>query len=478
MTRSSLILLLPFMVIAATLVLVLLTIAGKRSHVRTLALTLTGMTCAFLAIIPASSELLLLRQVTPQLVVDDYALFCMIIVLGAAFAVAVLSYGYLETRTGRPEEFYVLLLLATLGSMVLTSSSHFASFVMGLETQTIPLYALIAYPLTGRKHIEASIKYLVLSAVAFSFLLFGMALIYARLGTMEFPEIAARLPAFQADPTLWTGTIMLVTGVGFKLAFVPFHMWTPDVYEGAPAPVTAFLATVAKGAVFALLLRYFADTTLLYETSLFTIFSIIAVVSMCFGNLLALLQDNVKRLLAYSSIAHFGYMMVAFLSAGTLRTGAVLFYLAQYFIATIGIFGVMSLMSREGRDADSIRDYQGLFSSRPWLAVVMTLMLLSLAGMPLTAGFMGKFLMLTTGIGSDLLLLATALVINSVVGLFYYLRVITAVLAPSPEHGPGGLARLPLADSLIVCILAFLVVWWGIFPDTLVAMILTMAGHA
>ncbi len=224
----------------------------------------------------------------------------------SALVVALFSYDYLEGRREDPAEYYILLLIATLGSMILVAASHFASFFLGLEVLSISLYALIAYdrrPLMT----EAGVKYLVLAAASASFLLFGMALIYAQLGTMSFPEIASKLPSAGAtDLVSVVATVMIIVGIGFKLSLVPFHMWTPDVYQGAPSPITAYIATVSKGAVFALLLRYFSGVELHAYGSLFVIFTIIAISSMFAGNLLALFQTNIKRLLAYSSIAHLG----------------------------------------------------------------------------------------------------------------------------------------------------------------------------
>ena len=220
---------------------------------------------------------------------------------------------------------------------------------------------------------------------------------------------------------------MIIIGMGFKLALVPFHLWVADVYEGAPAPLTGFVATVSKGAIFALLLRYFNSTNIVNSRPLFFAFASIAIASMFFGNLLALLQKNIKRVLAYSSIAHMGYLLVAFLASGPLAVAAVAFYLLSYFATTLGAFGIITVLSNKDRDLDKVEDYRGLFFKHPWLSGIFTLMLFSLAGIPLTAGFIGKFYILSAGVNSRLWLLVVLLVINSVIGLFYYLRIITAL---------------------------------------------------
>jgi NADH-quinone oxidoreductase subunit N len=255
MTRAELLTLSPFIMLAVAPVVIMLVVAFYRHHLLTALLTLIGLVAAFVTLLTASSTAV--QQVTPLLILDRYAIFYIGLLLAASFAVTGLSYGYLEGHEGHREEFYILVLLATLGSAVLVASSHFASFFLGLELLNVSLYALIAYPRGSQDHIEAGIKYLILAA---AFLLFGMALVYAELGTMEFARIATlqTTPSSVNSALLLTGLGMLVVGIGFKLAVVPFHMGTPDIYEGAPAPVTAFVATVSKGSMFALLLRLHA----------------------------------------------------------------------------------------------------------------------------------------------------------------------------------------------------------------------------
>ena len=227
---------------------------------------------------------------------------------------------------------------------------------------------------------------------------------------------------------------MILVGVGFKLAVVPFHMWTPDVYEGAPAPVTAYIATVSKGAVFALLLRYMLPVSGDTSSTLFLALAAVAIASMLAGNLLALRQDNVKRILAYSSIAHLGYLLVAFLATGQRAGVAVGFYLIAYFATTLVAFGVVSVLSTDERDAGLMLDYRGLGARRPWLAAIFTVALLSLAGMPLTMGFIGKFVIVTAGAGAALWALVIVLVVTSTIGLYYYTRLIIAMYVRRPEE--------------------------------------------
>jgi NADH-quinone oxidoreductase subunit N len=474
MTFTDLTGLLPFLVLAVTIVVLMLIIAFRRNHALTAGVALTGLGTAFVSIFGA--WLAAPRRVTPLLLIDGYALFYTGLLLAATFGVAVLAYGYLERQEGYHEEFYVLLLLAALGATVLAASDHFASFFLGLEILSVSLYGLIAYPHGRERSLEAGIKYLVLAAASAAFLLFGMALVYADQGTMAFDQIA--WAASSPTVLLLGGVAMVIVGLGFKLAVVPFHLWTPDVYEGAPAPVTAFVATVSKGGVFAVLLRFFAGVDLGGHPSLFAVFGLIAVASMLAGNLLALRQNNVKRILAYSSIAHLGYLLVAFVAGGDLAVVAVTFYLVAYFVTTLSAFGVVTVLSGDERDADTLDAYRGLFWRRPWLAVVLAGSLFSLAGIPLTAGFVAKFYVLVAGVGSALWWLVIILVASSAIGLYYYLRVIVVTYQqpPSQEERPMLAASLPLAAGLVLAFLTFLLVWLGLYPTLLLDMIRAVFG--
>jgi NADH-quinone oxidoreductase subunit N len=477
MTSADLITLLPLIVLSLGLVAIILLIAFYRNHPLTFALTLLVLTLAFLSLAVASSSAS--PRITTLLTLDSYALFYMGLLFATTFATVGLSYGYLKGRPGNREEFYILLLLATLGAAVLVASTHFACLFLGLEILSVALYALIAYPRLWGDSLEAGLKYLILAGASAAFLVFGMALVYAGLGTMEFSRIASLLQSTLPEAgSIWVlaGLGMLVVGIGFKLAVVPFHLWTPDVYEGAPAPVSGFVATVSKGAVVALLLRFFLQIDFSAHNSLFLVFSLIALASMCIGNLMALFQTNVKRILAYSSIAHLGYLLVAFLASGPMALTAVAFYLIAYFITTLGCFGVITLMSNEDRDADRIEDYRGLFWRRPWLGGVFTAMLLSLAGIPLTAGFIGKFYLVLAGVGSALWLLVVVLVLTSGIGLFYYLRVILPMYErTSGEEEPVALSpSVPVAGGVVVAGLTLLLVWLGVLPAPVMELIRTM----
>ncbi|MCL4561285.1 MAG: NADH-quinone oxidoreductase subunit N [Chloroflexi bacterium] len=477
MTAADVYAILPLIVLGGASVVVLLGIAVHRSHSLTLILTLTGLVAAFLLLPLVSIEAP--RQVTPLLVIDSYSIFFSGLIIAASFIITVLSYSYLSQQRGHREEFYLFLLLATLGSVVLVASTHFASFFLGLEVLSVSLYTLIAY---SRKEygIEAGVKYLILAGLSSAFLLFGMALVYSELGTMKLAQIPTSLsnPSSGVSQVFVLGGLaLIVVGIGFKLALVPFHLWTPDVYQGAPAPVTAFVATISKGAMFALLLRYFTVVNIHNYPSLYLAFVVIAIASMFIGNLLGLLQTKLKRLLAYSSISHLGYLLVAFLASGPLAAVAVAFYLVTYFVTTLGAFGLITIMSNSDRDAEDPEDYRGLFWRKPWIAGSFTAMLLSLAGVPLTAGFVGKFYLVTAGIGSALWLLVIVLVVTSGIGLYYYLRVVVAMFASLPKGStiaPAMRISPHFTGALAVTILVLLLFWLGIYPTPILRLIESM----
>ncbi|HEY7179963.1 MAG TPA: NADH-quinone oxidoreductase subunit N [Blastocatellia bacterium] len=480
MTIDDLIALSPLIAVASAAVALMLLIAFYRDARAALICSLIGIAVAFATLPVAAARSP--RQITPLLILDRYALFYLGLLFTASFAVALIAEGYLDRLGGEPEEFYLVSLLATVGAATLVMSAHFASFFLGLEILSVSLYVLIAYPNrsagSSARGVEAGIKYLILAAASAAFTLFGMALIYAELGTMEFGRMASSMAGGGARrELLLAGQAMIFVGVGFKLAVAPFHVWAPDVYEGAPAPVTAFIATVSKGAVFALLVRYFANLGDEVFQTFFPALAAIAVASMFVGNLLALAQNNVKRILAYSSIAHFGYLLVAFLAGGSLGATAVAFYLVAYFVTNLIAFGVVAVLSGR-READELEDYRGLFWRRPWLATIFLTALLSLGGIPLTAGFMGKFYVLMAGVRSALWLLAIIMTVNTMISFYYYLRVAFMMFrdAPEREAATGGPPSLSFIGAAALAVLTLSLVWIGVYPGPLVQTIRSMVA--
>jgi NADH-quinone oxidoreductase subunit N len=456
--------LLPHIFIAGGAVLLMLCIAFYRNHALSFYLTLATLAAALSAFISIGD---VPARVTSLVVIDTYALFYSLLVVSATIAVVLMSYRHLGSRPGIREEYYVLLLLACLGSLVLVCANHLAAFFLGLELLGVSLYTLISYRRMTGQAIEAGIKYLVLAGASSAILLLGMAILYYESGSMEFADIASVLNRSEGFTAAgMAGIALTLVGIGFKLGVVPFHMWTPDVYEGSPAPVTGFIATVSKGSMFALLLRYFAGAEI--GLPLLAVFTVIAVASMLAGNLLALFQNNLKRILAYSSIAHMGYALVAFLSSGQMRVTAVTFYLVAYFITALGGFGVVIALSGTEREADNIEDYRGLFRRNPWLTLMFSLFLLSLAGLPLTAGFVGKFYAVTAGVSSGLWLLIISLAAGSAIGLFYYLRVLIIMFVPADSGETASAMQPGILEVITLAALTGGLLLLGLYPQSLI----------
>ncbi len=468
MSRTDFLNVIPLFILTSSAILIMFSISVKRNHKLIYVITALSLVADFVYIMTYHAGLKWVIE--PLFVFDGFGIFNMGLILMTALAVTMLSYAYFEQREERKEEYYILLILATLGASVLCISKHFVSLFLGLEILSVSLYSMIAYLRKREKSDEAGLKYLIMAAFSSAFILFGMALIYAMTGAMEFSGIAQFLST-NGNPmplVLLAGFGLLIVGVGFKLSLVPFHMWAADVYEGAPAPVTAFIATVSKGGMMVLLVRFFTVVDGYRYESLVIIFSAIAIASMFVGNFLALRQQNVKRILAYSSIAHIGYLLVAFLAGGTLGTEAVTFYLVAYFITTVGTFGVLAMLSDRDRDAELLEDYRGLLWRRPWTGAMFSAMLLSLAGIPLTAGFVGKFYLIAAGVNTGKWLLIVMLAVNSAIGLYYYIRIVAIMF----ERHEGGKEPLPTLSPAVYIVsgvtlgaLVALLLWVGIYPE-------------
>ncbi|WP_250459940.1 NADH-quinone oxidoreductase subunit N [Microbulbifer litoralis] len=496
---------LPLLVLGAGIVFLLLQVALRRGHRGALFTTLATLAAAAAACFQVARLLdggVTSIQSTGLLQVDHRALFICLLLLVAAIAITVLGFSYLKHRCDRkawadsyPEEFYILLLLTMLGACTLVFASHFASFFLALELIGLSLYPLLGFAVNGDRSpqrdqlysLESALKYLLLSALSTALALFGIAMVFAASGALDFAGVSAAVAAMAGGPSLLlAGLTLLLIGVAFKLSLVPFHIWTPDVYQGAPTPVTALIATVGKGAVVALLLRLFDRLDLFAVPALTGLLGIMAVASMLAGNLLALMQPNIKRLLAYSSIAHLGYLIVALLIGGSaFGTEAVIYYLVAYMITTLGAFAVVGLIADGAVEltpggsrplADSGSDpfhrdyYRGLFWRSPWLACCLAAMLLSLAGIPLTIGFIGKFYIFAAGVQGQLWLLLAAVVVGSALGLFYYLRLLLAMVQRDTEATGTARNGVQIAASghALLASLTLALLLFGVFPQLLI----------
>lgn len=475
LTLNDLIGLLPLIIVAATAILVMLGITWQRHHSGTAVLTVGGLALA-LASLPLASAV---AASPPLMMLDGIALMGSVLVLASALVITAMSPHYLARHAGPQEEFYLLLLCAVTGALGLVASNHMAMLFISLELLSMPLYGMVAYRFRAERSLEAGIKYLVLSAAATAFLLFGMALLYARTGQLEFGALTAALNG-GPDPWILGGAVLVVVGLGFKLSIMPFHLWTPDVYQGGLTPATLVLATVSKLAVFLVLLRLMMTVPAFESEWLRNLISLLAFISMLGGNMLALFQLNLKRLLGYSSIAHLGYLLIAVVVDGPLSVETSGVYLFTYVIATLGAFGVIMHVScsHQGEDAAELHHYRGLFWRSPWLAAVMTLSMLSLAGIPLTAGFIGKFYIIALGVADSRWWLVGGVVAGSAIGLYYYLRVMVTLYLPEPgSQPPGSLdGKHKRVSELTLTVIAVLILMLGIYPVPMIDWVAALAG--
>ncbi|WOE32833.1 MULTISPECIES: NADH-quinone oxidoreductase subunit NuoN [unclassified Acinetobacter] len=474
MSFSDLMPLAPVMIVALTAIVVMLLTAIKRNHNLIATASVIGLNLSLLYIILSiMNGSFQPTNVMGMFMVDPFTLVYQVMILVSALACCTLSHAYIESYQDQREELYILMLCSVTGAMLMVASSNYASFFISLELMSIPLYGLLAYTYQRSKSLEAGVKYLVLSATASAMLLMGMAYIYAYTGSLSFYDSVQVLLQNIHQPLVLLGIALIIFAIGFKLSLAPFHKWTPDVYAGAPAPIVTFLATAAKVATIGLFVRYLLSSGAIAVDGILTILTIIAVLSILVGNFLAVRQVNLKRVLAYSSIAHFGYLLIGLISLTFASLGNVTVYVITYILATIGAFGAVALMSspyNNKDEAESLADYRGLFWRRPVLTAVLTVMMLSLAGIPLTAGFIGKFLVVMAAVTAQHWFLAAMLIVGSGIGLYYYLRVMVIMYLTPPET-----PRIDAVDhwgqkvgGIMVLLSALAVIVIGVYPDPII----------
>ena len=474
MSFSDLMPLAPVMIVALAAVVVMILTAIKRNHNLIATASVVGLNLAAIDILfMMFGGAYAPSNVMNMFMVDPFTLLYQLIIIIAALACCTLSHAYIETYKDNREELYILMLISVAGAMLMVTSSHYASFFISLELMSIPVYGLLAYTHQRKKSLEAGVKYLVLSATASAMLLMGMAYLYAYTGSLAFYESFQTLFEVIKQPMVVLGLGLIIFAIGFKLSLAPFHKWTPDVYQGAPAPIATFLATVAKVATIGLMVRFILTSGAILIPSIVTIITVIAVLSIIIGNLLAVRQVNLKRILGYSSIAHFGYLLIALVSMTYASLGSVSVYVVTYTLTTIGAFGAVALMSSPYNnvdEAESLADYRGLFWRRPVLTATLTVMMLSLAGIPLTAGFIGKFMVVMAAVTTQHWFLAAMIVVGSGIGLYYYLRVMVVMYMTPPDN-----PRIDAVDhwgqkvgGLMVLGAAALVLLIGIYPDPII----------
>lgn len=430
----------------------------------------------------AALTLLWVNRATPlglaqMMALDPFRYTAAAIILISAGAVILLSLGYLEREQLLAPEYYPLILLATTGMLFLAGAEDLIVLFLGLEVMSVAVYVLAGYDRTNMSSSEAALKYFLIGAFASGFLLYGIALVYGATGTTNLSLIGAQLAGGRLSLMAELGLGLLLIGFGFKVAAVPFHMWAPDVYDGSPTPVTAFMATGVKAAAFAALVRVLLEAFPSADGLWQPVIAGLAIASMVVGNLVALAQRSLKRMLAYSSIAHAGYLLVAVWPGTKLGAGAVLLYLAAYGITTLASFGFLAALGRGGERDVTYDSIAGLASTRPWIALGLSVCMLSLLGFPGTLGFMGKWYILTAVIAEGHVLLPVILVVTSVISAGYYLPVIMAMyMKTAPEGEAYGRVRLAPAAAATVALSVAAVVVFGFWPRGVFDAALQSAG--
>ena len=407
---------------------------------------------------------------------DHFALFFEVLFAVLGVLTICISHSYLRRRGLLEAEFHVLTLAAVIGMMVLASATSLVSVFLGLELLSIALYIASGYVRSSTASQEAGAKYLLVGGFASAFVLYGMALTYGATGSTLLPEIARRVTVDSAGNTLLLlGILLMGVGFAFKVSAAPFHMWTPDVYQGAPTPVTAFMSVGTKAAAFAMIIRVFSAGLPHLAGEWLWLLAFVAAASMVVGNLMAIVQDSVKRLLAYSGVAQAGYILVGVLAGGKLGIGAVLFYLFAYLFMNFGAFAVLSALTTPAGEADRLADLQGLAYRHPFLGILMTVFMLSLAGFPPLAGFFGKLFLFTAAISAGWTWLVVLAVLMSVVSVYYYLRVVVSVWTPVVQ--PQRLPSLP-GPLVAIGISGLLAILLGLYPSLLLGLGILAGGTA
>ena len=397
------------------------------------------------------------------LAIDGFALFFKFVLLLAAIVVVLMSTKYLVVEGLRAGEYYFLILCATLGMLFMASGVDLITLFIGLETMAVSFYVLTGFLKPNQRSNEAAVKYYVLGAFSTGILLYGMSVLYGLAGSTRLADISAALAATSDSGAVVLALVLIGAGLGFKIAAVPFHMWAPDVYEGAPTPVTAFLSVGSKAASFAMLLRVFLEGLPAVSEHWQWLFAALAVVTMTVGNVAALTQSNTKRLLAYSSIAHTGYMLIGVVAASPRGVTAALVYLFVYLFMQLGAFAIVTLLRRADVVGDELKDLSGLSSRSPLAATAMLVFMLSLGGIPPTAGFMGKFWIFSAAVDAGYVWLAVVGVVNSALSLYYYIRVAVFMWVKDEEAAPAIQLGPAMTAAVTITLVGSLL--FGLYPQ-------------
>jgi NADH-quinone oxidoreductase subunit N len=464
----------PEIFLLAMACVILLVDLGVKSPRRTLTFVLTQVSlfgCAVLTLANSATEIR--YTFANMFVADMMADFLKLLVYLTVIVVLFYARGYIQERPAVPKgEYFVLTLFATLGMMVMISANHFLTLYLGLEMMSLALYAMVALKRDDAVCSEAAMKYFILGALASGMLLYGMSMLYGATGSLEITQVAERLYTYSADRTVMVfGLVFLVAGIAFKLGVVPFHMWVPDVYHGAPTSVALFIASAPKLAAFAITMRLLVNGLITQAADWQSMLIVLAVLSMAIGNLAAIAQSNLKRMLAYSAISHMGFMLlgiVAGVVGGDPRYAlnaysSAMFYIVTYVLTTLAAFGVILLLSRAGFEADALDDFKGLNKRSPWFAGMMMIVMFSMAGIPFFVGFFAKLSVLQAVVAAGYYWLAIAAVLFSLIGAFYYLRVVKLMYFDAPTDTSP--LQAPLLFKTLLSVNGLSVALLGLFPQ-------------
>ncbi|QJC30094.1 NADH-quinone oxidoreductase subunit NuoN [Enterobacteriaceae endosymbiont of Plateumaris sericea] len=489
---KNLILLLPLIIIILTIIIILISISIKRNNFVHLIITICGLFFTLLSILYNMYNNINYINNT-LFIIDNYSYFYTIILLITSIITCIIAYPWLINYYYNKDEFYLLILISSIGGIVLTCSNNFISMLVSMELISIPIFGLIGYNLKLKNSLEASIKYTILSSIATSFFILGISLIYIDYGSLNFTYISKQyLFNSIVNNISIIGLVLILVSIGFKLSLVPFHLWTPDIYQGSPTAVTMFLSTFSKISIFTSLVRLLVHFTNISSNRLIlsNLLIFISITSIIFGNFLAISQNNIKRLLGYSSIAHLGYILII-LIYNIIIPNNILFsletmgiYIISYILNNIGIFTVISIMSHLNiqqqykKNIDNLEYYRGLFWYEPVLSFIMTVMFLSLAGIPITLGFISKFYLILLIIKMKLWYLVFIVILGSAAGLYYYLRVIINLYLPPYNNK---LSLLIFSNNLntkkifiskyLILLLTIITFLLGVYPEPIIKII-------
>jgi len=465
-----------FVLTMASLILVVdLFLSGKN---RFISYALTQLTLLGAAWITVSTSSLEVTHTFSGMFVDDVMADVLKMMTYITVSVMlVYTRSYLQLRNLFQGEFFVLLLFAMLGMMVMISASHFVTLYLGLELLSLALYSLVALQRDSSAATEAAMKYFILGALASGLLLYGMSMIYGATGSLDLGKIAAAIQQGTGSRTvLIFGLVFIVAGLAFKLGAVPFHMWVPDVYQGAPTAVTLFIGSAPKIAAFAFIMRLLVEGLQGMMHDWQGMLIIMAVLSMAIGNITAIAQTNIKRMLAYSTISHMGFLLLGFISGSLNGYSASMFYVLVYVLMNLGSFGMILLLSRQGFEAENIDDFKGLNQRKPWYAFLMLLVMFSMAGVPPTVGFYAKLSVLQAALQAGFLWVVVFAVLMSVIGAFYYLRIVKLMYFDAPQDQSPIVAQSDI--SMLLSVNGMAVLALGILPQPLMALCAYSIQHS